>query len=136
MLLALKGFLFRLIFFNFPRSEILLVKQVLTPAFIPVTNQSHQLTGRMQCERPRPPRQFEAGFLRCAVALAVVAPVTAGHQIFPRRAPAPRPRDYMIQCKLGARKYPAAELAGVAISQQNIFSGKRPTLLGDMPVSK
>jgi len=56
-----------------------LIKQVLTPPLVAVSDQSHQLPRRMQCERPWPPRQFKPGFFRRPVALAVIATVAASH---------------------------------------------------------
>src|SRR6516165_1409861 len=73
------------------------VKQVLTPPFVAVADQPHQLPRGVQREGTRSPRQFETGFLRSAVTLAVVAAVAASHQILPGGSPAARTRHNVVQ---------------------------------------
>src|SRR5229473_699298 len=113
-----------------------LIKQVLTPLFVPVADEAHQLPRGVQREGARAPLQFQPGLFRSAVALVVVALVAAGHQIFPRRPPASGAGHDVIQSQLGAQQSPPAELAGVAVTQQNVLPRKRAALLRDVPVGQ
>jgi len=113
-----------------------LIKQILTPALISVPYEPHQLPRGMQRKRPGPPRQFEPGLLWRTVAFAVIATVTARHQVFPRGTPAPRSRHNMVQRQFRTRKDPSAELAGIPVSQQNVFPRKRTALLWNVPVGQ
>jgi hypothetical protein len=42
----------------------------------------------------------------------------------------------VVKRHLGRRERVPAELARIAVAQQNVLPGKRPALLGDMPVSE
>src|ERR1700730_13391410 len=101
---ATKGFLFRLKFFRLTVFGKSLIKQVLTPPLVAMTDQTHELPGGMQRERPRPARQFKSGLFRCAGSLAVVAVVAASDQILPGRTAAPRTRHYVVQGKFRSWK--------------------------------
>src|SRR5580704_17973446 len=101
-----------------------LVKQILTPPLVAVSDQPHQLQRSMQRKGPRPSGQFEPGFFRSPVALAIVAAVAASHQVFPGRTPAARPGHYMIQRQFRTRKSPSTKLASISVAQQNIFTRK------------
>ena len=61
-----------------------LIEQVLAPFLVLVADQAHQLPRGVQRKRAWPPRQRKPSLLRSPVALAVVALVAAGDQIFPR----------------------------------------------------
>src|SRR5271154_143583 len=98
-----------------------LIKQVLTPPFVAVSDEPHQLPGGMQSERPRSPCQFEPGLFRSPVAFAVIATVATRHQILPRRPPAARSWHHVIQRQLRTGEDPSTELAGIPVTQQNIF---------------
>src|SRR5271163_431407 len=111
-----------------------LVKQILTPPFIAMTDEPHQLSRGVQRKRPRPSRQLQTRLFWRAVALTVVAAVTAGHQILPRRASATRPGNHVVQRQLGTWEDAPAELAGIAIAQQNVLPRERPALLRNVPV--
>src|SRR2546423_11726839 len=100
----------------------LLIKQVLTPTFVTVADQPHELPGSVQRKRTRSPRQFEPGFFRRAVALTVIAAVAACHEILPAGSPAPRTRHHVIQRQLRTRENAPAELARIPVSQQNILA--------------
>ena len=113
-----------------------LVEQVLTPPFIAVTNQPHELPRGMQRKRTRAPGQFESRFFWRAIAFAVVAAIAARDKVFPRRTPAARTRHHVVERKLRAWKYAPSELARVAVAQQNVFPRKRAALLRNMPVRK
>src|SRR5256885_7716376 len=129
-----KGFHAPKISENFLKRRKPLIKKILTPTLIAVTNQSHQLTGSVQGERPRTPRQLKSSFFRSAIAFAVVALIAAGHQVLPGRPPASRARHYMVQGQLRAGEHSTAELTRVAVSQQYVFSRKRPALLRNVAV--
>lgn len=113
-----------------------LIKQILTPPFVAMSDEPHQLPRGMQRERPRPPRQFKPGFFRRAVALAVIATVATSHQVLPRRTPAARSRYNMVQRQFRTGKNSPAELASIPVSQQNVFPRKRPALLRNMPIGQ
>src|ERR1700730_13114054 len=66
-----------------------LVKQVFAPLLVPMTDQAHELPRAVQGERPRAARELQPVFCWCAIPLAVVAHVTASHEILPRRPPPP-----------------------------------------------
>ncbi len=100
-----------------------------------MADQAHQLARGVQRKGPRTPLQFEPRFFRRAIALAIVAGVAAGDEILPRRAPAARTRQHVIQRQLRSRKRAPAELASIAVAQQNIFARKRAALLRNVPVS-
>src|SRR5579864_726434 len=69
--------------------DVCLIEEVLAPLLVFVPDQAHELPGSVQGEGTRPARQRQAGFLRRAVALTVVALVAARHQILPGRAASP-----------------------------------------------
>src|SRR5258708_2688802 len=129
-----KGFLRRNLFSNIKLAPQTSVKQILAPPFIAVPDQPHQLPGSVQRKRPRSARQLQAGFFRCPVALAVIAPVAAGHQVLPGRSPASRARHHVVQRQFRARKYAHAKLTSIAVPQQYVLPRKRAALLRNMPV--
>jgi hypothetical protein len=55
------------------------IKQVLTPSFVAVPDQPHELPGGVQRKGPRSACQFQTSFFRRAIAFPVVAAVAAGH---------------------------------------------------------
>jgi hypothetical protein len=118
-----------------PRGKFL-KEEVLAPLLVFVPDEAHKLARSVKRERARPSRKFQASFLGSAVALAVVAGVAAGHEVFPRRASTSRARHHVIERQLAGRKCPRAELARVVIAQKNIFTRKRARLLRDVPVGK
>src|SRR5258708_29761166 len=100
----------------------LLIKKVLTPPVVAVPDHPHQLPRSVQGKGTGPPGEFKAGFLRSAVALAVVAAIAAGHQIFPGRPPTTRTRHNVVQRQFRAGEYPPTKLAGIAVAKQNILA--------------
>src|SRR5579875_365635 len=72
------------------------VKHVLSPFFVLMSNQAHQLPRRMQSKRTRTASQSQSGLFGRAVPLAIVAGVTASHKIFPGRAAAARARYHVV----------------------------------------
>jgi hypothetical protein len=113
-----------------------LVKKILTPPLVAMADQPHQLPGSVQRKGPRPPRQLESRFFRRAVALTVIAAVAASDQILPGRTTAARPGQHVVESQFRTRKNPPAELARIAISEQDILSRKRTALLRNVAVSK
>lgn len=113
-----------------------LVKKIFAPLLVAMSDQAHQLPRSVQCERSRPPLQFNSSFFRRAVAFAVVTRVAARHQVFPRRASPARTRHHVIQRQLGSGEHPRAKLARVPVAQQNILPRKRAALLRNMPVAQ
>src|SRR5258707_5529684 len=129
-----KGFTGGETFRNFLEGPKSLIKKILTPAFVAMSNKAHELARGMQGKRPGPASQFQPRLLRGTVSLAVVAAIAAGHQVLPGRTAATGTRNDMIQREFRAGKNPTAKLAGVPIAQQDILSGKGPALLWGMPV--
>src|SRR5271154_7467431 len=98
--------------------------------------QAHQLPRGMQREWPGPAPQLQTSFFGGAIALAIVAGVAGRHQILPGRAPAARARHDVVEGEFGSRQGRAAELASVAVAQQNVLARKRAALLRDVPVGE
>src|ERR1019366_1365975 len=94
------------------------VEQVLPPLGVALAQHAHQVPAGVQAERPRLPHQFHAGFLGSPAALAVVARVTAGHQVLPRRFTGARTRYYVIERQFSRGQRSMAILAGVAVAHQ------------------
>src|SRR5579862_3016780 len=120
----------------FSAVPMLLVEEILAPLLVALPNQAHQLPRSVQRERTRAPLQLEARFFRRAIALAVVAGVAACDQILPGRAPAARARHHVVERQLRRGKRRAAELARVAVAQQDVLARKSAALLRDMPVAE
>jgi len=78
----------------------------------------------------------QAGLFRGAVALAIVAAVATGNQVFPAGAAAAGAREDMVERQFGGGELVAAELAGIAVAQEDVFAGKGASLLGDMAVAE
>ena len=55
------------------------VKQILTPPFVAMPDQAHELSGGVQSEWTRSAGQLQPGLFRGAVTLTVVAAVAARH---------------------------------------------------------
>src|SRR5580704_1058893 len=90
----------------------------------------------MQREWPRTPCELQPRFFRSAVALAIVALIAAGNEIFPGRMSAARTRHYVIKRQLRRRKRTRAELARIPVTQQNVLARKSAALLRNVPVSQ
>jgi hypothetical protein len=99
-----------------------------------VSNQPHELPRGVQGEGAGAPSQFKASLLRGPIAFAVIAAVATGHEVFPGGTSAARTGNDVIQRQFRARKNSAAELAGIAVAQQNVFAGKRAALLWNVPI--
>ena len=72
--------------------------------------------------------QRHAGFLRCSIALHVVAFEAAGHQILPGGLATAAARDHMIEREAAGGKLNAAILASVTVAQKNSFPRHGPVL--------
>src|SRR5258708_33289701 len=117
-----KGFTSTELFFKqIDLAAEILVKQILTPPLVAVSDQTYELPGGMQRKRPGPPGQLQPILFRGPVALPVVAAVAASHQIFPRRAAATRPRHHVVQRQFRTREDPPTELTRIPVAQQNIL---------------
>ena len=84
----------------------------------------------MDADWPRLPCQRHPGFLRRAIAFRVVARVAGSDQILPRRFPASRSRQHMVQRQATRRKSVPAVLAAIAVAQQDVFTRDRALLPG------
>src|ERR1700739_2788199 len=96
----------------------------------------HQPPRRVQSKWARAPCKLQPRFLGSAVAFRIVAAIAASHQVFPRGASAARTWHDVIQSQFRTRKNLAAELARIAIAQENILSRKRAALLRNMAVGQ
>jgi len=68
------------------------------------------------------------------IALAAVAAMAAGHQVFPGRKAAARARLHMVQRELTGVEDDAAVLAGIAVAQQNVLAREGSGLVRDAAV--
>ncbi|HKZ78360.1 MAG TPA: hypothetical protein VJ124_08540 [Pyrinomonadaceae bacterium] len=64
----------------------------------------------------------------------MIATLTAGYQIIPRRLSSTRAGQHVVQGQVGGRILPAAVLAGGMVPQKDILSGQRASLKGDVDV--
>ena len=106
-----------------------LIEEVFAPLIVALAEQPHQMTAGMQAERTRSPRQAHPRFLRSPAALAIIAGMAAGDQIFPSRFPRSRPRLHMVQRQFAGVESSQAILARIAVAHQNVFARKRPRLM-------
>src|SRR5208282_3671689 len=86
------------------------VEKVLPPLLVLMPDQAHELPRSVERKRPRTPGQFQAGFFRSPVALAIVAVVAAGYEVLPRRMSAARAGHNVIERQLRRRKRLTAKL--------------------------
>ncbi|MCU1268946.1 MAG: hypothetical protein JWN74_240 [Acidobacteriaceae bacterium] len=100
----------------------LLIKQILPPAVIRASHQSHDVTAGMEIEGMRLTHQLHTGFGGHLISLAAVAGMATRDQVFPTRGPASRARHYMVQRQLTRRQKFSAILAGIPVAQQNVLS--------------
>ncbi len=101
-----------------------LVKKVLAPFMFGLAHQTQQLPARMEGKRPRRAKGPQAGLFGQPVPLSVVAGMAAAHQVIPIGMAAARARNHMVQRQLRRGKHLAAELARIAVSEEDIFSRK------------
>src|ERR1039458_1553183 len=86
------------------------VEEVLAPLRVGSPHHAHDVAAGMQVESAWLAHEFHAGFVRQQIALAAIAGVTAGHQVFPCRSPTSRTRDDVIQRQLaGGQDLPGRE---------------------------
>src|SRR5258708_22986219 len=105
-----------------------LIEEVLAPLIVALGQQAHEVRAGVEAEGPGRSRQFEAGFLRRTAALAIVAGMAAGHQIFPSGFAGARARDHVIESEFAGGHGPVTILAGVAVAHQDIFAPKSARL--------
>lgn len=113
-----------------------LIKKIFAPLLVAETDEAHQLARSVEREGPGASLELEPGFFGSAVAFAIVARIAAGNEILPRRAAAARTGQHVVESKLRRRKCTAAELAGVAVAQQDILARKSAALLRNVPVAE
>ena len=100
----------------------LLVEEVLTPLVVALCEKSHQVTAGVQTEWARCACQFHPRLVRRPAALAIVARMAAGNQVFPSRFARPRARDHVVERQFARGHGTVAILAGVAVAHQNVLS--------------
>src|ERR1043166_4210478 len=91
------------------------------PAFIMLKTETH-LHERTPLRTLRLADQMHRCFDRSPVGLARVALDARANNVFPRRRPAPIPRDHMVQIQILSIKYLPAILAGVSVPLENIVA--------------
>src|SRR5579875_746390 len=105
------------------------VKQVFAPALVGAAQHAHDLPAGVKRERPRLAAQFQARFFRQAVALAAVAGMAAGDKVVPVGVSASRPRNDVVKSQFRSGKDLVAELAGIAVADQDILAREGPRLM-------
>ena len=103
------------------RRRIKSVIQILAPLFLRLPEHADQVAAGVEVVGPRLARKFQSGLFGGAVALAVVAAVAAGDEVVPRALPAARARHHVVERQLRRRQAVAAELAGIAVAQQDVL---------------
>src|SRR5712691_11821057 len=88
----------------------------------------------MQAERARRARQAQASLFRRPVALAVVAGMAAGHQVFPGGLARAGAGHNVVERELIRAESALAILARVAVAHQDVLARERPRLHGDAAV--
>src|SRR5713101_7417145 len=68
------------------------------------------------------------------IALAIVARMAAGHQIFPSGFAGARARDHVIESEFAGGHGPVTILAGIAVAHQDIFARKSARLVRNAAV--
>ena len=99
-----------------------LVKKVLSPLRIRSPDHPHDMPAGVERERPGLLKQLHIGLSQQSVALATVARMAAGHQVFPRGRASARTRYHVVQREITRWDHLAAILAGIAITQQDVFA--------------
>src|SRR5216683_6629495 len=94
------------------------VEQILPPFVVAAAHQAHDVAAGVEVEGARLTHQLHAGFGGELIALAAVAGMAAGHQIFPGGRSSAGARDDVIERQLTGRHYSATVLATVAVAQQ------------------
>src|SRR5271156_455208 len=64
------------------------------------------------------------GFVGRAATLATIAVMARAYDVLPRRHPAARAWDDVVEIQLGARQFLVAILAGVAVARENVEARK------------
>jgi len=72
-------------------------EQVLPPAIVGPAQHAHKLAAGVEAEGARRPQQPQPSLFRQAVAFAIVAGVTASHQVVPVGVSPTRARDDVIE---------------------------------------
>ena len=112
------------------------IEQVLAPLGVRVAHQAHDVAAGMQVEGARLAHQFHFGFAWQLIALAPVAGVAAGDQVFPGGSSPAGARHYMVQSQFAGRQDGAAILAAVAVAQNNVIGAiarRSGAECGDIP---
>src|SRR5580698_959319 len=88
----------------------------------------------VQTERAGGARQLHSTFFRRAAALAVVARMAAGYQVFPGSLSGARARNHVIERQLARGHGAMAILAGITVAHQNVLARKGPRLMRNAAV--
>src|SRR5256885_5157320 len=98
------------------------IEKILAPGFVGAAEVAHDLAIHVQRKRARPAQQMHPRLFRCAIALAMIAALAAGHQIVPGRLSAARTWRDVVQGQLRRRELLAAILARGMIAQQDVLA--------------
>ena len=111
------------------------VEQILLPLGIGASHHAHDVAAGVQIEGVRLGHQLQVGFAGQHVALATIAGVAAGDEVFPARRSAAGSRHDMVERQLAGGEDLAAVLAGIAVAQQDVAPTGRESgaVCGDIP---
>src|SRR5712671_6924812 len=101
-----------------------LIKKVLPPLGVRPPDHPHDVPAGMERKWPRLLKQLHLGLSQQPGAFATVAGMAASYQIFPCGRPTSRARNHVVQGEIAGGKQHAAVLAGVAVTQKNVFAGE------------
>ena len=111
--------------------------QVLAPVGVCAADHAHDVARRVQGEWTRLAEQTHLGeFVKHLAALAAVAFLATGYEVFPAGRATARTRDDVIECEVGSGEDKLAVLAGIAVTQQDVLARKCASLVRDTAVFK
>src|ERR1700758_3363141 len=111
-----------------------LVEKILPPLIIRSSHQAHDVAAGVKVEGARLAHQLHPCFGWELIALAAIAGMAAGDQVFPGRRTSTRARDHVIERQLARRQHRAAILTSIAIAQQDVLPRQRAALMGNAAV--
>src|SRR5579863_4208476 len=113
------------------------VEEVFAPAVVAAAEHAHDLAAGVEREGARLAQQDHVvDFAEQAIAFSAVALVAAGDEIFPCGVAAARTRNHVIERELAGRVGFAAVLAGVAVTEQDVFAREGAGLVRNAAVFK
>src|SRR5579883_1669904 len=111
-----------------------LVKQVFAPLGVAFAEHSHQMAAGVEAERTGLTGELHACLLRRSAALAVIARMAAGDEVFPRGLTGAGSRDHVVECEFGRGKGAVAILASVAVAHEDVLAREGASLVRDTAI--